>query len=134
MIHCTRQSVILDKAQPLAEYIIVGAEPIVAQDLADTIRTNDREARIRIFRHPDEVLAAIQSIRPDAVIVQGARRGFPEAELVHRLTEGGIPIGLLGGDARIAGAAILASPFTEATVATLLEDLRRAARPPSALG
>ncbi|WP_333815546.1 hypothetical protein [Tabrizicola sp.] len=105
------------------EVFIVGPDQIVAQDLADAIRANDPDARVRVFRRAEEVIARLATEPPTAVILHREPEGFPETALGRALATDGIPHGFLSTSGEMGGAAILASPFTEATVAALLEEL-----------
>jgi hypothetical protein len=109
----------------VAEYFVVGPEQIVAQDLADAIRANDQQASVTVFQSSSEVIEALHARRPTAVIVYRDPEDFERTALGQALNEAEIPYGFLCAEvAATDGAAILVSPFTEATVRVLLDQLR----------
>lgn len=107
----------------MSEFFVLGQDQIVAQDLADAIRSNDPQARVTVFRREEEVLAELATLRPAAVILHQESEGFAGTALGQALAAGGIPHGFLSAAERTGDATILESPFTEATVAALLEEL-----------
>lgn len=109
---------------PVAEYVVVGADQIVAQDLADAIRISDRTAEVVILRSEEEALAALAARRPAAVILHREPVGFWGTGLGQALVDGGTPHGFLSAMDEPGGAPILVSPFTEATVQVFLEELK----------
>ena len=107
------------------QYFVVGPEEIIAQDLAHAIRAFDERAVVSVFRKGDDALAALSETRPYAVIVHGEPERFSNTGLGRALKAGRIPhafLCALAGD-QSTGAAILESPFNEATVAALLQNL-----------
>lgn len=126
MFHCTSWLVNGTMGAHVAEYFVVGPEPIVAQDLADAIRANDRHAAITVFRDPHEAAAALTLRQPAAVVVHREPAGFRETALGMALMAAEIPCGFLCAECADAeDAEVLQSPFTEATVKVLMAGLRR---------
>jgi hypothetical protein len=107
----------------VSEFIVLGPDQIIAQDLADAIRSNTPQARVTVFRRDEEVLAELATLRPAAVILHREPEGFAGTALGQVLAAGGIPHGFLSTAEAAGDATILESPFTEATVAALLEKL-----------
>lgn len=107
------------------EYFVVVPEQIIAQDLAHAIRAFDEQAEVRLFRRADEALAALAGGRPSAMLLHVDPRRFVNSALGRLVAEEGIPVAFLGtvAEALSDGKAVLASPFTEATVAQLLRRL-----------
>lgn len=103
-------------------YFVVEPSQIVAQDLAHAIQSVDPQAQVRLFQRVSELERALQEARPVAVFLH--RDPLDEAT-AQVLQDAGIPFAFTGAEAQIRpdGAAVLASPFTEATVATLLRRL-----------
>jgi len=101
----------------------VGADQIVAQDLAAAIRVSDLTAQVMILRSEEEALAALSVRRPAAVILHREPMGFLATGLGQALVDGGTPHGFLSALDETAGAPILVSPFTEATVQVFLNKL-----------
>lgn len=103
-------------------YFIVEPEQIVAQDLGHAIRTFDPLAEVSLFRFVDEAVDALTRVRPLLAIVHAEPGRFLASEAGQVLTDAGIPLAFLGAmaEARPEGAAVLASPFSETTVAALL--------------
>jgi hypothetical protein len=110
-------------------YFIVEPEQIVAQDLAHAIRACDPTAEVSLFRLADEAVAALAQVRPAAVILHAEPGRFRSSTAGQMLVETGIPLGYLGtmAEARPEGKPVLASPFSETTVATFLHCLARLA-------
>lgn len=108
-------------------YFILEPEQIVADDLAHAIRAHDRKAMVRLFRSAEDVLVALQFITPKAVLANRDPSGFHVTALGQKLIAGGIPYAFLGTAREnvMEGARVLASPFTETTVAALLRELSR---------
>jgi hypothetical protein len=106
-------------------YFIVEPEQIVAQDLAHAIRTCDPLAEVNLIRQVDELVAALVHVRPKAVILHADPGRFRASSAGQVLVETGILLGFLGtmAEAQPEGEAVLASPFSEATVATFLRRL-----------
>lgn len=108
----------------MAEYFVVGPEPIVAQDLADAIRANDRQARVTVFQSPTEAIGALRAHLPAAVIIHREPEGFAGTALALALAAAEVPYAFLCAVCEAPGAAaVLQSPFSEATVAMMLADL-----------
>ncbi len=113
----------------MSEFFVLGPDQIVAQDLADAIRSNDPQARVTVFRRDEEMLAGLATLQPAAVILHREPDGFAETALGQALAANGIPHGFLSTAEETGGATILESPFTEGTVAALLEALSGARSP-----
>lgn len=109
----------------MAEYVVVGVDQIVAQDLADAIRVSDRTAEVVILRSEEEALSVLVARRPAAVILHREPVGFHGSGLGRALADFGTPHGFLSALDEGGGAPILVSPFTEATVQVFLERLKR---------
>jgi hypothetical protein len=112
-------------AQGLNHYFIVGPMQVVAQDLAYSIRICDPAARIDCFATSAEALAALDGARPVAVLMHRDPAQFQTTPLGRALQARGIPHAFLGPLADGGGAEpmILESPFSDATVAALLQVL-----------
>lgn len=106
-------------------YFVVEPEQIVAQDLAHAIRACDPLAEISLFRSVDEVVAPLSHIRPAVVILNAEPRRLLSSPVGQALKDARVPLAFLGAmdEARPEGAEVLASPFSEATVAALLRRL-----------
>ena len=106
-------------------YFVVEPEQIVAQDLAHAIRAVDPSADVHLFRLPDEAASALAGVRPVAAILHAEPSRFLDSATGRVLVGAGIPLAFLGteAEARPEGAEVLASPFSEATVAALLRRL-----------
>jgi hypothetical protein len=103
-------------------YFVVEPEQIVAQDLAHAIRAVDPLAEVHLFRLPDEAASALADLRPLAMILHADPGRLTVSSAGQVLLGAGIPLAFLGteAEARPMEAEILASPFSEATVASLL--------------
>lgn len=103
-------------------YFVVEPELIVAQDLAHAIRSFDPHARVHHFRSTQEAWTALLKLKPKAILLQADPVAFAETPLAEALKERAVPYALTGPEAQTAteSAAVLASPFSEASVATLL--------------
>lgn len=106
-------------------YFVVEPEQIVAQDLAHAIRACDPLSEVSLFRLVDEVGAALVRVRPRALILHAEPGRFRASTAGQALVETGIPLGFLGtmAETQPEGEAVLASPFSEVTVATFLRRL-----------
>ena len=106
-------------------YFVVEPEQIVAQDLAHAIHTFDSLAEVRLFRMLDEAALALTQDRPLAAILHADPARFVTSAAGRVLAEAGVPLAFLGteAEARPMGADVLASPFSEASVAALLQRL-----------
>ena len=106
-------------------YFVVEPAQIVAQDLAHAVSAVDTQAQVHLFRAASDALAALENVRPAAVFLHRSPSGEEAARIVPALEKARIPYAFTGPDAEIwpAGSAALASPFTEATVATVLRQL-----------
>jgi hypothetical protein len=106
-------------------YFVVEPEQIVAEDLAHAIRACDPLAEVSLFRLADEAAAALSRARPAAIILHAEPGRFRTSEAGRMLAATGIPLGFLGtmAEAQPDGEAVLASPFSETTVATFLRHL-----------
>jgi hypothetical protein len=103
-------------------YFVVEPAQIVAQDLAHAIQAFDPEAQVRLFLRAAEALAALSLARPVAVLLHRDLNGEQTGRVADALRESGVPFAYTGGgpEACLGGAPVLASPFTEVTVAALL--------------
>lgn len=112
-------------ASGVDHYFITGPVEVIAHDLAHAIRAYDPMAIVRCFRSGEEALAALAVTRPAAVLVHRDAAGFRATALGRALDAAQVPYAFLGtlGDERVDGAVVLDSPFSEATVAALLEGL-----------
>ena len=104
---------------------MVVPEQIVAQDLAHAIRAFDPSAEVRLFSFVDEAVVALEQGRPKAMVVHAEPRRFLTSSAGRAMVGQGVPLAFLGtmAEAQPDGRAVLASPFTEATVAQLLRRL-----------
>jgi hypothetical protein len=103
-------------------YFVVEPEQIVAQDLAYAIRACDPLAEVSLFRLANEAVEALTRVRPKAVILNADPVQFMTSAVTQVLTDANIPLAFLGtiAEPRPTGAEVLASPFSEETVAALL--------------
>ena len=69
----------------MSEFFVLGPDQIVATDLADAIRSNDPQARVTAFRRDEEVLAALATRQPAAVILHREPDGFAGTALRQAL-------------------------------------------------
>jgi hypothetical protein len=129
MSHCSCSWSIAQEVPWVSEFFVLGPDQIVAQDLADAIRSNDPQAHVTVFRRDEEMLAGLAALQPAAVILHREPDGFAETALGQALAANGIPHGFLSTAEETGGATILESPFTEGTVAALLEALSGARSP-----
>lgn len=106
-------------------YVVIEPEEIVAQDLAYAITAFDPAAQVEVFHHPDQALDALKTVIPAAVIANVHPTRLFSNLLGHILEERAIPFAFTGvvAEFEAAGAPILASPFSETTVAALLRQL-----------
>lgn len=106
-------------------YFVVEPELVVAQDLAHAIRSVVPLADVHLFRLPEEAALALTTVRPVVAILHVEPARFLDSLPGQALSGAGIPLAFLGTEAetRAAGAEVLASPFSEATVAALLRRL-----------
>jgi hypothetical protein len=106
-------------------YFVVEPEEIVAQDLAHAIRAHDPLAEVCLFRSTDEAASALAHHRPLVVILHAESGRFMASQAAHVLTGAGVPLAFLGEatEAWPEGAEVLASPFSESTVAALMQRL-----------
>jgi hypothetical protein len=113
------------RASSVDHYFITGPVEVIAYDLAHAIRAYDPTAIVKCFRDPDEAMAALDVTRPAAVLAHRDPAGFRTTRLGRALDAMGIPYAFLGAlvDERDDEVIILDSPFSEATVATLLQGL-----------
>ncbi|RYI28637.1 MAG: hypothetical protein EON48_05800 [Acetobacteraceae bacterium] len=107
----------------MSDFFVVGPDQIVAQDLADAIRANEQQARVTVFRSPQEAIEALDALQPMAVILHREPEGFANTALGKLLAAGAVPHGFLSMSERDDREFVLASPFTEATVEELLRGL-----------
>jgi DNA-binding NarL/FixJ family response regulator len=106
-------------------YFVVESEQVVAEDLVQAIQSSDQMSIVETFRAEDCVLQALQGTRPKAVILSRDPFGFPETPLGRLLAEKAIPHAFLSTltDAPGREAVVLASPFSDETVAAFLNSL-----------
>lgn len=106
-------------------YFVVEPSQIVAQDLAHAIHIFDPDAQVRIFPRLTGVQSALDRPRPVAVFLYRDPRTEMTLQVTQALLDAGIPFAFIGGEAddQPEGAGVLASPFTEVTVASLLRRL-----------
>lgn len=106
-------------------YVVIEPEEIVAQDLAYAITAYDPAAQVEVFHHPDQALAALKTVIPAAVIANVHPTSLLSNPLGRLLSDRSIPFAFTGilAEAEAAGAPILASPFSETSVAALLRQL-----------
>ncbi len=106
-------------------YFVVEPVQIVAQDLAHAIRAFDPAGEVRLFGRMTEVPLALAEARPTAVFLHRSLNGTPTQRISEALEAAGVPYAFLGGGAGadLPHAPVLASPFTESTVAALLRRL-----------
>lgn len=103
-------------------YFVVEPAQIVAQDLAHSIRAFDPEAQVRLFLRAPEALAALSQAQPAAILLHRDLNGEQLGRVAEALRESGVPFAYTGAgpEACHEGVPVLASPFTEVTVAALL--------------
>ncbi len=106
-------------------YFVVEPEQIVAQDLAYAIRAHDPSAEISLFRSSDEAASALAHRLPLVVILHAEPGRFMASQAARVLTRAGVPLVFLGMESKAwpEGADVLASPFSESTVASLMQRL-----------
>lgn len=106
-------------------YFVVEPSQVVAQDLAHAIRAFDPEAQVRLFPQLAGVFTTLDEARPVAVFLHRDPRTDIALQVTRALRDAGLPFAFIGGetDGCPGGADVLASPFTEVTVATLLRRL-----------
>jgi hypothetical protein len=103
-------------------YYIVEPDKIVADDLAHAIRVHDPAAEVIIFHQPDAVLDVLDEQPPKAVLLKHDPRGFRRSKVGLALKDLGIPYAFSGllNEADAEGAEVLATPFSENSVANIL--------------
>lgn len=104
-------------------FFVVIPEQVIAHDLAHAIRSFDPEAEVRLFPSEDDAMVTLLQVRPDAALLQGDPQGPERSALVQVLREMAVPHAHIGVMEGAADALVLASPFSEATVAKLLRQL-----------
>lgn len=106
-------------------YFVVEPELIVAQDLAHAIKVFDPKAKVHLFRSTPEAWTALLRLKPKAILLQADPVSFAKTPMAEALTEREVPYALTGPDAQTAteSGAVLALPFSEASVAALLRRL-----------
>jgi hypothetical protein len=111
-------------------YVVIVPEEIVAQDLAYAITAFDPEARVNVYHDPDEALADLNSAAPLAVIANVDPISLASNPLGRLLAEKSIPFAFTGilAETEVADSLVLASPFSETSVASLLQKLLGHAR------
>lgn len=106
-------------------YIVVEPSQIVAQDLAHAIRAFDPKAKVQLLSDAADALAVLAEAKPAAVFLHREPASDRSIQVGRALWDAGVPIAFTGVEAEmsVAGAEVLDSPFTEATVAALLQRL-----------
>lgn len=101
-------------------YLVVQPEQIIAQDLAHAIRAFDPGAEVHVVGELGDALALLEQVR--AVFLHDEPARLWSVEAGQRVAEAGVPVIFLGtmAEARPEGAVVLASPFSEVTVAAAL--------------
>lgn len=106
-----------------AAYLILSADPLVALDLAQTVREFDAGARILVASNTAEAAALVVAEARIAVALLGLSPEAAAAIGAEVCARGGRPV-LFGADADLAGASwpgeVLAVPFTSECVIALL--------------
>ena len=102
-------------------YFVIEPDPIIAQDLAHAIQVHDPAAEVLVFPSPDAALGELALRPPKAALIHYAPRGFRRTPAGIELDRLAVPYAFRGivdddGD----GALVLASPFSENSVADLL--------------
>lgn len=107
------------------QYFVVEPALIVAQDLAHAIRVCDPSAEVRVFSEADEALDALSDSRPRAVFLHCGPTLSPTRRIDLALREMNVPIAYTGSEVEDfpIAAHVMASPFTEATVAAILQEI-----------
>lgn len=108
-------------------YFVIDPDQIVADDLAHAIRVHDPVAEVLVFRAPEAALEVLSQQRPRAVLLNHDPRGFSRTRIGLALQDLGVPYAFSGlvNEAEAEGAEILASPFSENTVAEVLRRMVR---------
>lgn len=106
-------------------YFVVEPEQIVAYDLAHSIRAYDPQAEVRIFARVEDAVEVLAVTRPRAMFVHDEPGHFLQSAGGRKVIEAGIPLAFSGpmGIPHTDGAPVLASPFSERTVAEVLRRL-----------
>lgn len=106
-------------------YFIIDRDQIVADDLAHAIRVNDPAAEVIVFPTPEAALGELAVRPPRAVLIHHEPRGFQGTPAGVALRSLQVPYAFRGmfNESEAEGAHVLASPFTEGTVADLLRQL-----------
>lgn len=105
-------------------YLVVEPEQIIAQDLAHAIRSFDPAADVRVVSEPGAGLSLLPHVR--AVFLHDEPTRSPADEAMQQLQDAEVPLIFLGSMAenrQQAGAVLLFSPFSEATVAAALRQV-----------
>lgn len=107
-------------------YIVVEPEQIVALDLAHAIKAYDPHAEVRLFAGIDEALAALADDPPQAIFLHDEPGRFLGSAAGRTISGMGVPLAFTGtlATARPEGAEVLASPFSDITVARVLRRLK----------
>lgn len=105
-------------------YFVIEPDQIIAHDLAHAIRVHDPAAEVLLFPSPEAALVELALRPPRAAVIHYAPRGFDRTPAGIELDRLHIPYAFRGvveeeGD----GALVLASPFSENSVAELLRRL-----------
>lgn len=101
-------------------YLVVEREQIIAQDLAHAIRAFDPDAAVHVVDELGDAFALLSRVR--AVFLHDEPARLWSVEAGHRVAEAGVSVIFLGtmAEAQPEGAVVLASPFSEMTVAAAL--------------
>jgi|GEM_PF-1619543 len=105
-------------------YFVIEPDQIIAHDLAHAIRVHDPAAEVLVFPSPDAALGELALRPPKAAVIHYAPPGFSRTPAGIELGRLDIPYALRGivGE-EDEGAVVLASPFSENSVADLLRRL-----------
>lgn len=112
-----------------AVYLIVLADCLVAQDLAETVAVHDRDAEVILRQSLSDAIVALAAVAELALAFVGAGPAeFEASPLAGMIRARGGRVVLIGDDAESAGAAagyaVLARPFS---LSQILAELSRPA-------
>lgn len=105
-------------------YFVIEPDQIIAHDLAHAIRVHDPSAEVLVYPSPDAALGELELQQPRAALIHCAPRGFSRTPAGIELDRLDIPYAFRGiVEEEVEGALVLASPFSENSVAQLLRQL-----------
>lgn len=106
-------------------YFVVEPEQIVALDLAHAIKAYDPQAEVRLFASIEQAVTALAGDRPSAMFLHEEPGRFLASAAGRAIAGTGVPLAFTGtmATARPEGAEVLASPFSDITVARVLRRL-----------